>query len=217
MDMKCSKCGTEFNEGIFCPECGTKYSEQKTEESIKKKEAECVAREQAEAERIAREQAETERLVQENIKKEMESRTVRGTVYKSLDEAEVAKREHHMIDILKSQLMETKSQKKRKEIIGRFNEQIETIDAKNRYALLKNKVTKEIPLNEKIHSIYGITVLISLIVNVILLMSIEGEAPLIGKICIIWCGFGVWVWPIWKIVLFIKSKGKDYYKNIKNI
>ena len=23
--MKCNNCGTEFNEGMFCPECGTKY------------------------------------------------------------------------------------------------------------------------------------------------------------------------------------------------
>lgn len=26
--MKCQKCGFEFEEGIFCPECGTKYTEE---------------------------------------------------------------------------------------------------------------------------------------------------------------------------------------------
>ena len=25
--MKCSNCGTEFSEGVFCPECGTKISQ----------------------------------------------------------------------------------------------------------------------------------------------------------------------------------------------
>lgn len=30
--MKCKKCGTEFEEGIFCPECGERYiSEEKRE------------------------------------------------------------------------------------------------------------------------------------------------------------------------------------------
>lgn len=27
--MKCSKCGCEFDEGLFCPDCGTKYEEEK--------------------------------------------------------------------------------------------------------------------------------------------------------------------------------------------
>lgn len=29
--MKCSNCGTEFNEGIFCPECGTRYETENRE------------------------------------------------------------------------------------------------------------------------------------------------------------------------------------------
>lgn len=35
--MKCKKCGTEFNEGIFCPECGEKYNEL-VKENIKNQE-----------------------------------------------------------------------------------------------------------------------------------------------------------------------------------
>lgn len=189
-------------EAIYNAECGTNQLEQ----SIKEK---------AEIERRAKERAETERLVQENKKRDIDSRTVLGTVYKSLSEAENAKKEHAMIDILKSRLMETKSQKKRKEIFGQFNEQIVTIDAKNRYELLKDKVTREVPLNEKINGLYGITVLITFVFTMILTMTVEGEFPLLGKISILWSGFGVWIWPIWKIVLFIRSKGKIIIKILK--
>ena len=47
--MKCIKCGTEFFEGVFCPECGTKYdedeakiAEKKEEEKVKLEEEELV-------------------------------------------------------------------------------------------------------------------------------------------------------------------------------
>lgn len=56
----------------------------------------------------------TERLAQENLKRDMDMRTVRGIVYKSLDETELAKQEHNKIDVLKLRLLDTKSQKNAK-------------------------------------------------------------------------------------------------------
>ena len=32
--MKCKNCGTEFNEGIFCPECGTKNEPMTNENTV---------------------------------------------------------------------------------------------------------------------------------------------------------------------------------------
>ena len=36
--MKCKNCGTEFEEGVFCPECGTKYGNNIQDEKEVKKE-----------------------------------------------------------------------------------------------------------------------------------------------------------------------------------
>jgi len=69
--MKCKNCGAEFNEGIFCPECGTKVEvELSTEEKeqFEKSSAEreiLLAKQKAEQERIAKEREEAERLDRE--------------------------------------------------------------------------------------------------------------------------------------------------------
>lgn len=65
--MRCFKCGTEFEEGFYCPECGTKYDEEKAikaeairaEEEKKQREIE-LEKAKAEQERLAKERAEQE-------------------------------------------------------------------------------------------------------------------------------------------------------------
>ena len=84
--MKCQNCGTEFNEGLFCPECGTKYDEEQVKKESQKDElnakaeiekakveAEKLAKEKAEHEaEIAKQATEQQRLANERIEKEAE-------------------------------------------------------------------------------------------------------------------------------------------------
>ncbi len=86
--MKCTKCGFEFSEGIFCPECGTKYDEEEAEKIE-------MAKERAEKERHEKEKAELEaetlRLKNENLRIEQEmvekkSRTYKGVVYDTIED-----------------------------------------------------------------------------------------------------------------------------------
>lgn len=61
--MKCRKCGTEFEEGIFCPECGTRV------------EQEIVGKEEKNLEvsvEIERQKTEQARIEKEKVEKELE-------------------------------------------------------------------------------------------------------------------------------------------------
>ena len=83
--------------------------------------------------------------------------TVRGCLYKTVEEVEQAKDEHNKIDLLKEKLLSTNFQKKRQEIFGTFNESIEIREAKYRYDLLAIKVNT-IPLKSELFcKIYGYT------------------------------------------------------------
>lgn len=250
--MKCSKCGTEFSEGIFCPECGTKNV---TEEMLKKEaektlESERILQEKLEAERaeaeqkmrekfeaeqaeveqkmrekFEAEQAEAEQKMREkleieqaNSEKSVSLRTVRGVVYKTIDEAELAKREHAMIDNLKNQLLTIKSQKKRQKKFSEFKTEMKTFDAKSRYELLKGKMIQKQPLSEKANAIYGWTVFVASIAWIVIAIVEENvDTSTWFYVMFFWSFLGVIIWSVWKIVLFIKSKGKNYYKNIKKI
>ncbi len=146
-------------------------------------------------------------------KAEVASRTVRGVVYESLEKADLARKEHGEIDQLKKELLKTKSQKKRRKIVGDFSEKLQVKDAIKRYDLLLAKVSEKTPISEKIRISYGITVLLTFVLAVFLLM-LEPAASSFTVICGVWSGFGVWICAIWKIVQVIRSRNKNYYKNI---
>jgi thiol:disulfide interchange protein len=94
--MKCTKCGYEFKEGLFCPECGTKYDE-------------------AEAKRIEVEKQEIEkkRKVEEKEKRDLEIEKTkveqeRLAVEKAAREAELLRQQNEKARI------EQEAEKKRK-------------------------------------------------------------------------------------------------------
>ena len=228
--MICKKCGHEFSAGVFCPECGTRY-ETPEEEALKKEkaEAERIAKEKAEAERIERERqeaevkrkAEEERIAKQQAKAEkarqeqqaLQERTYKGTVYESREEASIARADEERVENLKKQLLSTKKQDERRKMIAEFGNPPMTFESRQRYDALKAKSEQEKPKSIIINWIYGITVLIAMIPAVTL--SVENGA--IYYAAMVWAGFGIYIWVIWKIVLFVKSRSKKYYLNIKHI
>lgn len=84
-DMKCLKCGYEFKEGLFCPECGTKYNEEETkhmENETAQQQSEKVLIEQENRAGIE----EQERRHQEEL-----MRTFNGVLYNTIDEMNAAR------------------------------------------------------------------------------------------------------------------------------
>lgn len=187
-----------------------KEEERKKEEARQEEERKKEAKRQLELEeQRKKQQQELER------QKDLEQRTYRGYTYNTLEEAGLAKIENEQIDALKTELMSIKKQEKRKELFESKKMELRTQEAQNRYRLLQQKVSAETPKAEKINSIYGITVLIAFIVYMVGI-GIVGMNSVI-YMCVLWGGCGIWIWAIWKVVLVIKSKKKDYYKNIKDI
>lgn len=76
--MICQKCGTEFSEGIFCPECGSKHDPEKAKMEASQNELE-LQRQKTEQERLAKERVKHEaelakiRLEQEKLEFEKET------------------------------------------------------------------------------------------------------------------------------------------------
>jgi DNA-directed RNA polymerase subunit RPC12/RpoP len=205
--MKCVQCGHEFTEGIFCPKCGHKYDVdevvqiEKEKAELEKQEEERKAREQAEAERVRREQ------------EELTARTYNGKVYANKEEAELAKTEADKVEGLKQRMLSTKKQDERRNLIAEFGTPPVTMESRQRYDALKAKTEQKKPKSITINWIYGITVLIALIPAAI--FSVDNGA--VYYVSMAWAGCGIYIWIIWKIVLFIKSKGEKYYLNIKHI
>lgn len=227
--MICNKCGHEFSAGIFCPECGARYETSEEVSKKEKAEAERIAKEKAEAERIeherqeaeAKRKAEEERIIKQQAEVEkarqeqqaLQERTYKGTIYESREEAAIAREDEERVENLKKQLLSTKKQDERRKMIAEFGNPPMTAESKQRYDALKAKAEQEKPKSIIINWIYGITVLIAMIPAVAL--NVENGA--VYYVAMVWAGFGIYIWVIWKIVLFVKSRSKKYYLNIKHI
>lgn len=118
--MKCNNCGFEFDEGIFCPECGTKYDEEEAKrieaekaEIEKKRIEELKVQEELqkkqEAEQREKDLAEAKEI--ERTKQEELSRTFNGVLYASVDEMNAAKEAYESELKVKEQLTKSANTK----------------------------------------------------------------------------------------------------------
>lgn len=220
--MKCKNCGFEYN-GIFCPECGTRNLEEyektekaKTEEN--RIEYERLLKEKAEAEaKAVQEKAIIEKAEKEKL--ELEARTYKKVVYKNEAEAKLAREDDDKIEILKQQLLTTNKQVERQKILSEFREDITTAEAKKRLNLLSVKVNQKKPKSIMYNWIYGGTIILALLFTMIIgtISKVDGVWEIIIVFLALWYGIGIPVWIVWKIILAVKSKSKDYYLNLKNI
>lgn len=232
--MICKKCGAEVVEGIFCPECGTRLEltveTDECEEKIVQEEndTEKVTKDKIEYERLAKEKAETELKVAKemaaaekasNERRNLEARTYKGILYTNEQEVTLAREEDLKIEGLKQRLLTTRKQNERKRIFEEFKDDIRTVQARHRLEMLKIKIDQEKPKNIMYNRIYGWTVVLSFFM-VMLISSLVPNSDLsifLNIILSLWFCIGIPVWIVWKIVLIIKSKSKDYYLNIKDI
>jgi len=158
--MKCEKCGTEFKESVFCPECGEKISET-LDKSVNVEQ--CLE--------VKKNPMETEIIKQQNSMKSKEDTILQNEksnmINSTQEEIKLAKEEHNKIDILKKKLMQTKSQEKRQEILKGFDYQFKTVDARNRMNFIEEKVNREVPNIVKMSRIMGFSSLISFLLMIV--------------------------------------------------
>lgn len=211
--MKCSNCGHQFFEGVFCPECGTRYVEtvvnyapQKTYEAPTPTEIN---------------QKQIEQIKQTNEAKKVltGSMNVRGTMYDSLEKAEKAKKDHNKIEILKSKLSNTLSQQKRRELINNFENDLTTTDAIFRFEQLKEKSERKFPLSFFLYFALNILNVISFLLFFIITSLMSPDSAFYAIPVLIFFGWvlGVLIWIPWTIVSICQLCSKNFIFKIKHI
>ncbi len=205
--MRCIKCNTEF-EGIFCPECGMKM--ENDVEVGKDEEKRTASIEPVQVEKVEQRIHNCVNTLEGKIENKTIKEKNSGTVI------EKSREEHNQIDRLKMQLLSTRSQKKRQEIMSNFNCDFTDVEARKRYALLKDKVSMDEPKGILYCRIIGISVLVA-IVMIVLLGMLDLVEHWIFSLFVLWYAIFFWVWLIWKIILLVKRFSPYHYLNIKNI
>lgn len=244
--MICKNCGTEFNEGIFCPECGVQNCQDDMnmdsvveQESILKKREEIVEQEKQrlilekelkeQEEKVKKE--EVERLksekeaveAQKQLEREQEKRrSYAGVTYRTEEEAISAREDNEKINMLKQRLLSTNKQKERKLIFEEFSETITNPIAKQRLEQLKIKVNKKYPIHMILNWVLDGLVLCGMFS--ILAAGFLDPDTYIGNfifsiIVLLFCIAFFLILPAigWTIFSIVKMCSKSYYKNIKHI
>lgn len=199
--MNCLECGADNQNGKFCTACGTKLETQELWDDV-------VSSADV-----------TESDVKETVEEELKTCDIEAKKVgfdKTIEENEFAKKDHAEIDMLISKMMETKSQKRRQQILHEFTGEITDVDAKIRFGKLEEKVNRKVPLSEKLNYWFGMGALVAFVVYMIE-ATVFAEISTVGLICALWGSAGIWIWPIWKVVLVRKRKKPWHYLNIKDI
>lgn len=189
--MKCTNCGFEFEEGIFCPECGTKQ------------EAEVTHREE-----------ETEKTGEsvKSVESVQQKQTEKTVAVSKLENEENIK-----INNLKKGLEKIKVQAERKKLIEGYDASFETEGAKKRYAALCEKINQPAPKLEENHEKICKYSLFAFVISFVLICVAEGDLAFV--MAFIWLAsiLGLIVYGILKVKITIASRSKGHYLNIKDI
>jgi len=250
-NLKCKKCGNEYTEGIFCPECGFKNVDEvnKADEKSRQFDEKKKFQEQEQIEAEQKNDKETKILMSNDLgqehlggqKNNKETRTLRQnnleqerieeqqkkeTEHEKTAEAErihqedakMLKEDNELIEALKSRLMATKSQEERKKIIDGFTGKLNCEVSVQRLQHLRDKAEQSPSSASLVNWIFGGTIIFAFIAACIMVCISDKfmDSPFY-VIDMLWFVFGLPVWIVWRIVLFIKSKLKSYYLNIKHI
>lgn len=140
--MKCLKCGFEFTEGIFCPECGNKYDAESAKAEQEKLEKEQREKEERELE-LAKQKAE-----QERIEKEAEIELAKQKAEQLRLENEAAALEAEKLRLLKEKEDAEREAKQKEELSRTFNGQV--YSTKEEMLLAKETFEKEEALQKKL-------------------------------------------------------------------
>ena len=186
---------------------------EKRKKEIKIQEEKRLAAKEAEKKQIELERKENQRKQQKEIelKRQEEEKerqriamcTVKGIVYNTLEEADRARYEQKTIDELKEKLLHEKSRKRQQTLLDELENNLQIPVEQKRYEDLKNIYANK-DLSHKLNFWYGISIVVCLVIEII----IEGTSS-DWMFTLLWGGFGIWIWPVWKIILIIKNKRRN--------
>lgn len=189
--MKCLNCGFEFEEGIFCPECGTKQEANAMHKEVKVEK--------------------TEELV----------KVVEGVQQKQAKKSDslskLEKDENVKFDNLKKRLEKVKVQEERRKILEEYKGVFETEEVQRRYVALCEKVNQSAPKLEENHEKICKYSLIIFVISLVLMCVTDGSFASVLALAWLASIFGLILYGFLKMKIEIMSKSEGHYLNIKNI